>query len=192
MNFTYIDNGDKYVVVVDGVAAEMPKPSPSVDQDIHAIQGFGDVFEIEYKNDPQNKVFNTKPPFIDKLLDEWSDGLKLKERQDLEEDMTLDERLAEGFITQSEYEVLAEEEYQIWLKTCTVSKFQAKVALYKMNLLSTVQAHMETVDDISKMAWADAQIFKRSSPTMKALAVELGLSDTQLDDLFRLAETIEA
>jgi hypothetical protein len=76
----------------------------------------------------------------------------------------------------------------------TVSRFQARAALYQAGLLDQVETLMSdpATDMIAKLAWADAQEFKRESPTIKALAAELGLTDTQLDDLFRQAATIDA
>ena len=43
-----------------------------------------------------------------------------------------------------------------------------------------------------KLAWADAPQFKRQSPTVLALAGELGLSKAATDELFRMASTITA
>jgi hypothetical protein len=47
-------------------------------------------------------------------------------------------------------------------------------------------------DMMAKLAWADAQEFKRTSPTIATMAAELGLSDTDLDDLFTQAAQIDA
>jgi hypothetical protein len=76
----------------------------------------------------------------------------------------------------------------------TVSRFQARAALYQAGLLDQVETLMSdpATDMMAKLAWADAQEFKRSSPTIATLSAELGLTDTQLDDLFRQAATIDA
>lgn len=75
-----------------------------------------------------------------------------------------------------------------------VSRFQGRAALHKSGLLKQVEtiiADPET-DPMVVIAWQDATEFRRDSPTVAALAVPLGLSETDLDDLFRQAITIEA
>ena len=45
---------------------------------------------------------------------------------------------------------------------------------------------------LAKLAWQDAQEFRRTSPTVLAMAGALGMSDAQLDDLFTTAAGIDA
>jgi len=73
-----------------------------------------------------------------------------------------------------------------------VSRFQARAALLQSDLLDAAEAAVAEGEAIIKLAWEDAQEFRRHSPTIAALAGELGLSSEQVDDLFRLAATIEA
>lgn len=75
-----------------------------------------------------------------------------------------------------------------------VSKFQAKVALDNAGLLDTVEAIMAAPETpkVNKLAWTETQEFKRNSGLVTTMAGVLGLSSTQVDDLFRLAATIEA
>lgn len=86
-------------------------------------------------------------------------------------------------------ELLAE-----WRNTAVVSRFQARAALLQSGLLEQVESIMTDPETpaITRLAWSDAQEFRRRSPTILALAPLLNLSDTQLDDLFRLAAGIEA
>lgn len=74
----------------------------------------------------------------------------------------------------------------------SVTRFQARAALLAAGLLPSVEAAIASADQFTQIAWVDAQEFRRESPTMNALAVVLGLSSAQLDDLFRQAATIEA
>lgn len=76
--------------------------------------------------------------------------------------------------------------------TMVCSRFQAKAALQAAGLLSTIEAVVAAGDDFVKLAWAEAVEFKRNSPTIAALQDAAGLTDTQIDDLFRTAMTIEA
>jgi len=75
-----------------------------------------------------------------------------------------------------------------------VSKFQARAALFQAGLLDAVKAIMEdpSTDPIVRMAWEAATEFQRNSPTVLAMYPALGLSDSQLDDMFRFASTIQA
>ena len=73
-----------------------------------------------------------------------------------------------------------------------VSRFQAKAALLQAGLLDPVEAALAGADPVARLAWAEAVEFRRLSPTIATLAASLGLSEAQLDDLFRAAGAIEA
>lgn len=72
------------------------------------------------------------------------------------------------------------------------SRFQAKAALAAAGLLSAAEAAVAQADPIAQLAWAEAVEFRRSSPTIVALGAAIGLTETQIDDLFRAAMVIEA
>jgi len=73
-----------------------------------------------------------------------------------------------------------------------VSRFQARAALLQNNLLDTASGAIAQADAMSQLAWEDAQEFRRNSPLVNSIGGALSLTDEQLDDLFRLAKTIEA
>ena len=75
-----------------------------------------------------------------------------------------------------------------------VSRFQARAALLQTGYLDDIEAYMAdpATDPFVRIAWQDAQVFKRNSPTVLSLQPLLGLTDGQLDDLFRFAATIVA
>jgi len=75
-----------------------------------------------------------------------------------------------------------------------VSRFQARAALHLAGLLPQVEALMAdpATDTLARLAWTDAQEFRRTSPTLLAMAAALDLSDAQLDQLFVTAAGIEA
>lgn len=75
-----------------------------------------------------------------------------------------------------------------------VSRFQARAALLDSNLLDSVTSIMQSPQTpaIVKLAWEDAQEFRRDSPTVMMLGNLLGLNDAQLDELFIKAESIKA
>lgn len=49
-----------------------------------------------------------------------------------------------------------------------------------------------STDELTKIAWANAQEFRRDSPMIANLAAIMGWTESQLDDLFRTASTIQA
>lgn len=84
----------------------------------------------------------------------------------------------------------------------SVSRFQARAALLGTpslhedftNMLDEVEAFMASaqVDPLARLAWTDALEFKRTSPTILAIAPLLDLSDDDLDQLFIAAAGIDA
>lgn len=75
-----------------------------------------------------------------------------------------------------------------------VSRFQARAALHLAGLLPQVETLMAdpATDTLARLAWTDAQEFRRTSPTLLAMASALSLTDEQLDQLFATAAGIEA
>lgn len=74
----------------------------------------------------------------------------------------------------------------------SVSRFQARAALWQMGYLDDVEAYMalETTDMMAKLAWRDAQDFRIDSVFVLAVAPLIGFNDSQLRDMFRFAKTI--
>lgn len=75
-----------------------------------------------------------------------------------------------------------------------VTRFQARAALHLSGRLMQVEALMagDGVDMLARLAWTDAQEFRRDSPTVAAMAEAMGLSAAQVDELFVLAAGINA
>ena len=72
------------------------------------------------------------------------------------------------------------------------SRFQAMAALMDAGLLSQVNVALADAVPLAQLAWAEATEFRRNSPTIAGLASGLGLTDTEVDDLFRAAALITA
>jgi hypothetical protein len=79
-----------------------------------------------------------------------------------------------------------------WRHSTRVSAFQAKAMLLQAGYWDDVAAFMADADPVTRLAWETAQEFERLSPTILELAEALGISDTELDDLFKFASTIRA
>ena len=73
-----------------------------------------------------------------------------------------------------------------------VSRFQARAALKIAGLLSKIEEQVAQADPIVQIAWTDAVEFRRNSPTIAELAKAVGLTEDQIDELFRNAAKIEA
>ena len=85
-----------------------------------------------------------------------------------------------------------EETLAAWRATAEVSRFQALAALHLAGKLDDATAAAEAEGGLVFLAWQNAQVFKRASPMMNALAPALGLDDEALDELFLAAAEIEA
>jgi hypothetical protein len=75
-----------------------------------------------------------------------------------------------------------------------VTRFQARAALVQAGYFTQIDDFMAALPktDIRRMAWEDATEFDRTSTTLLAMQQMLGLSDSQVDDLFVLAYGIQA
>lgn len=73
-----------------------------------------------------------------------------------------------------------------------VSRFQARAALHIAGLLPSVEAALAAADPLAQIAWADAQVFRRNSPTIAALSSAIGMTEAQIDALFLAAAQIQA
>lgn len=75
-----------------------------------------------------------------------------------------------------------------------VSAFQARAALSRAGLLGYVNTLMDdpSTPEEAVLAWEYATEFRRDSPTVEAFSSLLGLSEEEVDSLFRTASTITA
>lgn len=74
-----------------------------------------------------------------------------------------------------------------------VSRFQARAALRQAGLFEGAEAAIAASGDpILQEAWVSATEYRRPSPSILAMSAALGLTDKQVDDLFRTAAQIEA
>jgi hypothetical protein len=76
----------------------------------------------------------------------------------------------------------------------TVSRFQARAALHLAGKLTDAEAAVEAAaaeNPLIALAWREAVEFKRTSPALNALAGAIGMTPEDVDNLFRLAATIE-
>lgn len=74
----------------------------------------------------------------------------------------------------------------------TVTAPQARIALLRAGLLSTVQAMVAQAGANSELAifWEYSVTYGRQHPLLLAMAAGLGLTSDQVDDLFRAAASI--
>ena len=72
---------------------------------------------------------------------------------------------------------------------------QAKIALLQAGLLDDVEAAIAAIPDettrrIAQVDWADAQEVRRDWPLLVQMAGQMGLTDTQVDELFRAGASV--
>lgn len=74
-----------------------------------------------------------------------------------------------------------------------VSNIQAFEAIRHFGVLPAVQAYMNGLDadDLVRVTWEKATVFKRSSSTLTAISTALGLTDAQIDAMFAYAATVQ-
>jgi hypothetical protein len=72
-----------------------------------------------------------------------------------------------------------------------ISAFQAQAALAQAGLLDQVTEYISTADPVMKLRWDKAPEFSRSNPAVLAIAAELGISNTTLDELFIAGSKIQ-
>lgn len=71
-----------------------------------------------------------------------------------------------------------------------VPQWQARRALLAAGLLSSVEAAVAAASQDIQITWEYAPNIVRDSPFIAAMAPALGLTDAQIDDLFRAAAAI--
>ena len=77
-----------------------------------------------------------------------------------------------------------------WRNNFQCSMRQARLALRQQGLLATVQSNIDALSEESQIEWEYASVVARNSPLVASLGAALGLTETQLDDLFKLAITL--
>ena len=81
-----------------------------------------------------------------------------------------------------------------WRNSAACTPFQGRIALLNADLLTQVEALISdplTSRD-TKIAWEYAVEWRRMSPMILSLSTALGMTDEQVDDLFKQAQQISA
>lgn len=71
-----------------------------------------------------------------------------------------------------------------------ITPMQAKLALHNAGLLTAVLAVVDQADAAAKIAWENAEVFRRDSPLLNQLATAAGITQEHLDTLFAAAKQI--
>ena len=74
----------------------------------------------------------------------------------------------------------------------SVDRYQIRAALKEMGRLEAARSAVQAASEDLQLAFNEANAFRRTSPTIAALAAALGLTAAQVDELFRLAATKSA
>lgn len=71
-----------------------------------------------------------------------------------------------------------------------VTQAQAKIALERAGLYAAAEAAINAAGVEAQIWWNCALTFRRDHPLIGAMAAALGITEEQVDDLFRVAATI--
>lgn len=72
-----------------------------------------------------------------------------------------------------------------------VSRFQVRAALYQMGILDQVDQFVEQhADPIVQLAWKEGTGFSPDSQVVRQMAAAFGLTDQDVENIFRLARSI--
>ena len=74
----------------------------------------------------------------------------------------------------------------------SVTRFQARAALQLAGLLDDAEAAIAEAHPLSRLAWEHANVYRRDSPTLISIGQQLGLSEADMDELFKTAASITA
>lgn len=74
----------------------------------------------------------------------------------------------------------------------SVTRFQARAALHLAGLLDDAEAAIAQAHPLSRIAWEHAHVYRRDSPTLISIGQQLGLSESDMDELFKTAASITA
>ena len=83
---------------------------------------------------------------------------------------------------------------QNWRNSTACTPFQGRMALVNASLMTQVEAIIAdaATPQETKIAWEYALEWRRMSPMIVTLGATLNLTDSQIDDLFKDAQTIVA
>lgn len=72
----------------------------------------------------------------------------------------------------------------------SVKAWKAKVALLAAGLLTQAEAAVAQAGPVAQIAWAQADEWARDGILLEGVAKALGLTDAQVDELFRAADAV--
>lgn len=106
-------------------------------------------------------------------------------------EFTIDENYNQVWVTLSAEEIAARKKERV---PHSVTMRQARLALLNAGKLDTVATAIASMPspqkEVAQIEWDHSQVVERNRPLTIALGAVVGLSDTQLDDLFLLAQTL--
>ena len=73
-----------------------------------------------------------------------------------------------------------------------ITRFQARAALHLAGLHDDAEAAIAQANPLSRIAWEHANVYRRDSPTVISIGQQLGLSEADMDELFKTAASITA
>jgi len=112
-----------------------------------------------------------------------------KERMTLAGDAKHIDPQVPGLLADGWVEVPSMADLPVFVPT-VVTMRQARLALLQRGLLSQVKTAVANSGQAAQIEWATSNTVERNRAFVQSIATGLGLTDAQLDDLFRLAATL--
>lgn len=100
------------------------------------------------------------------------------------------QKVADGYLVYQVGDELPQEPQDDSNVTAVVTPRQIRLALTASGLRSTVEQAVAAGSQDLKDWWEYALEIERGHPLVEAIAQQLGITEQQLDDLFRLAATL--
>lgn len=169
-----------YVLAVNGLVQKYPYSLTDMRLDNPSVSFTADI------SDDIAAAFNTFP------VDETSAPTF---NQDTEELVWINPIFVNGrWVQQWRVDLLSPQviadRLEYWRQTASCTPFQGRMALINASLMEQVQSAIDAADETTKTAWEYALEWKRNSPMISSLAATLGMTDEQIDGLFRAAMLI--
>lgn len=82
------------------------------------------------------------------------------------------------------------DELTAWRESAEVTPRQARLMMARAGLLTTIEQTVSAIGGEALIEWEYSTTFKRAHPLLTAVAAQVGLTDEQLDTMFREAGTL--
>lgn len=73
----------------------------------------------------------------------------------------------------------------------SVTRYRALAAMHMAGIIGDVETIIADMHPLTQLAWQAAATFRRDSPLLKSVSLQLGMTDAEVDALFVMAASLE-